>query len=311
MTEVERSAIVVHHYPQSPAAEKLRVALGIKRAAWRSVEIPRLPPKPDLVALTGGYRMTPVMQIGAHIYCDSHCVLRALEAHQPDPTLFPAAAVGLAWGVSRWTDDALFRLAIAIVFGALGDELPEAFARDRGRLYFGPRFEVGALVADLPHNLAQMNAQLGWIEERLAAGTEYLFGDAPGLPDALCYHIVWFLRGRYAGGPEMLAGFPRLVAWETRVRGLGHGDSQPLDAGAAIELARRSEIGPPGIVAAGDPQRLRIGQQVAVTSDADDGTGAVEGALFAADRDHIALLREDPRAGEVVVHFPRVGYRVR
>ena len=57
--------IILHLYPQSPVAEKVRVCLGIKRLEWLSVEIPRLPPKPDLMPLTGGYRRTPVMQIGA------------------------------------------------------------------------------------------------------------------------------------------------------------------------------------------------------------------------------------------------------
>ena len=66
MTEV-----ILHHYPMSPYAEKVRKALGIKRLAWRSVTIPVIMPKPDLMPLTGGYRKTPVMQIGADIYCDT------------------------------------------------------------------------------------------------------------------------------------------------------------------------------------------------------------------------------------------------
>ena len=61
------SEVIFHAYPQSPVAEKVRVAFGIKGLAWRKVEIPRLPPKPMLTALTGGYRRTPVMQIGADI----------------------------------------------------------------------------------------------------------------------------------------------------------------------------------------------------------------------------------------------------
>ena len=99
------SEIILHHYPQSPVSEKVRVGLGIKGLAWRSVEIPRLPPKPDLVPLTGGYRRTPVMQIGADVYCDSLAILRELERRFPEPSFEPAGgAAGLAWGFSRWTD---------------------------------------------------------------------------------------------------------------------------------------------------------------------------------------------------------------
>ena len=63
--------IILHHYEISPYSEKVRIGLGLKGLAWRSVEIPVIMPKPDLTALTGGYRKTPVLQIGADIYCDS------------------------------------------------------------------------------------------------------------------------------------------------------------------------------------------------------------------------------------------------
>jgi glutathione S-transferase len=52
----------------SPFSEKIRLILGYKKLAWKSVIIPRMMPKPDVVALTGGYRRTPVLQIGADIY---------------------------------------------------------------------------------------------------------------------------------------------------------------------------------------------------------------------------------------------------
>jgi hypothetical protein len=38
---------------------------GIKNVEWTSVLISRIMPRPDLMPLTGGYRRTPVMQIGA------------------------------------------------------------------------------------------------------------------------------------------------------------------------------------------------------------------------------------------------------
>ena len=31
---------ILHHYPQSPFSEKVRLAFGVKRMAWRSVHIP-------------------------------------------------------------------------------------------------------------------------------------------------------------------------------------------------------------------------------------------------------------------------------
>ena len=50
---------ILHHYDFSPFAEKIRLALGIKGLRWHSVIAPSVLPKPDLVALTGGYRHIP------------------------------------------------------------------------------------------------------------------------------------------------------------------------------------------------------------------------------------------------------------
>ena len=42
----------------------------------------------------------------------------------------------------------------------------------------------------------------------------------------------------------------------------------------------------------------------------DYGVDPVSGTLVDADADSIAIRRSDPRAGDVVVHFPRLGYRI-
>jgi glutathione S-transferase len=81
--------IIFHHYPTSPFSEKIRLIFGIKKLVWRSVEIPNMMPKPDLVPLTGGYRRTPVMQIGADIICDTQLIARELERRFPAPSIVP------------------------------------------------------------------------------------------------------------------------------------------------------------------------------------------------------------------------------
>ncbi|MEM7224284.1 MAG: glutathione S-transferase family protein [Pseudomonadota bacterium] len=303
--------VILHHYPQSPVSEKVRVGLGIKGLAWRSVEIPRLPPKPDLMPLTGGYRRTPTLQIGADIYCDSQCILRELQRRFPEPTFFPGGADGMAWGVSRWTDGGLFDLAVMLVLGAGADDLPEAFAKDRGRLYLGPDADLKKVQGDLPHITAQIRGQLAWIDQRLATGRPFVLGERPGLPDALAYYLVWFLRGRWALGPDFLSQFPSLEAWEARVRDIGHGAPSDLDALEALEIARATRPSTPETADSGDPQGLAPGLTVAVRPDGDGGDPEVVGRVHLVSGETIALLRNDERVGVVCVHFPRVGYRVR
>src|SRR6201991_588724 len=104
----DNAAIVLHHFDESPFSEKIRLIFGLKSIAWSSVLITRIMPRPDLMPLTGGYRRTPVMQIGADIYCDTQIITRELEKRFPDPTLFPDGNAGMPWGLSSWTDRTLF-----------------------------------------------------------------------------------------------------------------------------------------------------------------------------------------------------------
>ena len=304
------SEILLHHYPQSPVAEKVRVGLGIKGLAWRSVIIPRVPPKPDLMPLTGGYRRTPVMQIGADVYCDSQCILRELERRFPEPSFMPGGSAGMVWGVSRWTDGPLLDLAVSIVLGAEPEALPPAFAADRGRLYFGEDYDFAALQTDMPLILAQARAQLGWLDQRIATGRGFILGERPALPDALCYYLVWFLRGRWPGADAFLSEFSDLEAWEQRVKAIGHGRPSDLDSSAALEIARAAETETPERGDERDPQGLRPGTEVSVTPLGIGGDPSVHGVVRFADRETVAILREDERVGRVCVHFPRAGYRV-
>lgn len=301
--------IILHHYPASPVSEKVRVALGIKKLAWRSVEIPRVPPKPDVMPLSGGYRRTPIMQIGADIFCDSQCILREIHRRHPRPAFFPGDSEGVTWALGRWTD-ALFDTAVRLSMGANADQLPEAFLRDRGRLFFGPDWNTARLKGDVLHVAAQLRAQFGWIDRQLADGRDYLPGAVPGLLDAMIYYLVWFTRGRWQGGPALLSEFRKLEKWEQRVKKLGHGKPSPMTAVEAIELARSSEPATPARVDPKDPQALRAGQRVSVVADIDSGEAPVEGSIRMVDANTVAILRDDPRVGTVCVHFPRVGYRV-
>lgn len=302
--------IILHHYPQSPVSEKVRVVLGIKGLAWRSVTIPRIPPKPDLMPLTGGYRLTPVMQIGADIYCDSQGMIRELERRFPTPTLFPGGAAGLAWGIGRWTDGDFFTAAIAVVFADAGAAMPAEFQADRLSLYFGPGSSIAGLQAAQPGMLASLRAQFGWIEERLASGRPFMLGEQPGLPDALCYYLAWFLRGRYSKGPEFLAQFPKLCAWEERVRALGHGTPSEMSGAQALDIAQAAAPRPAPASDPGDPSGLKPGDSVEVQAEGVSGTAGIQGQIRHIGIQDIVLDREDPRVGQIAIHFPRVGYRI-
>ena len=108
------SELILHHYDASPFAMKARLMLGYKQLSWRSVDIPRIMPKPDLMALTGGYRKTPVLQVGADIYCDTALIARRLEAEKATPALFPEGQEFIVASFAQWVDSVIFQHAVAL-----------------------------------------------------------------------------------------------------------------------------------------------------------------------------------------------------
>src|SRR5690348_5560498 len=124
------SELILHHYDFSNYAEKARLALGYKQLAWRGVTIPPVAPKPDLTLLTGGYRRTPVLQIGADIFCDTKLILRELERRKPQPTLYPEGLTAQAGMIAYWAEHQFFRPVSLYVSGTNHDLLPQNLQAD-------------------------------------------------------------------------------------------------------------------------------------------------------------------------------------
>jgi glutathione S-transferase len=303
------SPIILHHFEKSPFSEKVRVAFGLKNIEWTSVLISRIMPRPDLMPLTGGYRRTPVMQIGADIYCDTQCILRELERRFPEPTLFPNGYEGLASATAMWADRSFFQNTVNLVFGSLADQVPQDFIADRETLR-GAKFDVPAMTAAIPQMRDQFRAHLQWIEAQLADRRIWMGGDTASLCDVNAYMNIWYVRAHLSNADEMLAEFGNTRVWEARLRAVGHGrrcgeisTSEALDIGANA-MPQTTELSDPN-----DPNGRKPGDRVEVVPD-DYGKIKVSGEIVALSSQHIAIRRHDPRAGEVVVHFPRAGFLV-
>ena len=104
--------LILHHYPESLFSEKARAMLNARGLSWRSVIIPMIMPRPDTIPLTGGYRRTPVMQVGADVYCDTALIAAYLDDKGTGTTFFPALPtavepVKLILATSGWSARAL------------------------------------------------------------------------------------------------------------------------------------------------------------------------------------------------------------
>lgn len=301
-------SIILHQYDISPFSEKVRVAFGIKGLEWFACDEPVIMPKPELLALTGGYRKIPVMQIGADIYCDTQIILRELEKRFPVPTLFPGAGKGLGWGVAMWTDRIFFQAAVAIIFGGDTPLADEAFIKDREKLTGRP-FDIAGMKAAAPMMAEQFRAQLGWLEDQLADGRRFLPGNEPGLIDASAFYNLAFVRWTSPAGAKLIDGFPGVAAWEKRVAEIGHGRRDEISRDDALDIAKAATSTEAAKTDPGEPNGLKPGDAVTVMAD-DYGRDPIAGELVSSSAQHIALKRSDPRVGEVVVHFPRAGFLV-
>ncbi len=301
--------LILHHYDGSPFSEKVRLMLGFKGLAWRSVKVPVILPKPDVVALTGGYRKTPFMQVGADIYCDTALIAQLLESRAPAPTLFPASAP-LAPVLAQWADGTLFWTVIpytmqpagqAHVFAGMPPDMLKAFAADRAPFTAGMKRQT---VADATANLGAYAAML---DAQLADGRAFLFGDDASVADFAVAHCVWYVQ---RGGPvaQIFAPHTHLLAWLGRVQAFGHGAPEKLRSDEAIAIAAAAAGHAPTQVQGG--LGFEAGQAITVTP-TDYGCDPVAGTLVGLSGDEVVLRRTDERAGTVHVHFPRAGFQIK
>ena len=300
---------VLHHYNFSPFAEKIRLVFGLKRLHWRSVIAPSVNPKPDLVALTGGYRHIPVLQIGADVYCDTRAIARELDRRQPSPPLQDDATSGVAIAIEAWAERDLFWPIARYVSGVNAATVDPQLHVDRASMRGKPTPSAARLAAVALRNLALVRSTLPVVEQLLAHGEPWMLGERPGQADFAVYHALWFLSALPIDCAHELAATPATRAWMARIAAIGHGTCAEMSAADALALAATCE---PGALlpTVADDAMPAIGSRISIRPD-DYVTAAVEGRLVQLDRDDLAIERVDAKLGRVMVHFPRIGYTIK
>lgn len=303
--------IILHHYAFSPFAEKVRIALGLKGLAWRSVDVPALPPRPLLAPLTGGYRRIPVLQVGADIYCDTNIILPALERLAPSPSFYPAGCEGVARGLSFAWERAIWIPTIGVLTHYIGEQIPPEFIKDRKDDYLYIDISREAMAPELPLQRQRVTAQYAWLKAALADGRAFVFGERPSALDLTCYQTIYLLRKNCPPEVDAFLGIDGpLPAWYDRLTALGHGTPTAMSADEAFAAARGAQPLPvTHLRPDGDPGGLRAGCPVTVTPD-DNARVPVKGTLVAAGDSEIVIHRRDPQAGDLHIHFPRLGFDV-
>jgi glutathione S-transferase len=309
--------LILHNYPSSPFSEKIRLVLGYKNLAWKSVLIPAIMPKPDVIALTGGYRKTPILQVGADVYCDSALICDVLEHVQLEPTLYPPHLKGVSRVFAQWADSTLFWAAMAYnlqpkgaaqVFAKAPPDAAKAFSEDRNAMSGNMARLRPADATSAYRSYLRRIAHM--VEEH-----EFLFGAEPCVADFAAYHALWYTRVQVPVMADILNATPAVGEWMDLMAEIGHGANDRLSSGDAITVAQGAEPMPAGQnllidSAFQDDHGIALGAKVTITAES-FGPESTEGELIAATRTHYTLRREHPLTGAVHVHFPRIGYVMR
>ncbi|MDD9972071.1 MAG: glutathione S-transferase family protein [Myxococcales bacterium] len=307
--------LVLHHYPASPFAEKARRLLAYTGLPFASVEIPVVMPKPDLVALTGGYRKTPVLQRGADVYCDTWCIARVLDAAAPDSQLFPKRLGAVACAAGRLYDRDLFMGVLGLLFepralaGNIeylgGAEQIQAFATDREPML--KNAPVRPIRGSAGHAIVLDNVMR--LEAQLREAGPFLLGERPSIADFCAHHPLWALTKNHILR-AMLEPYPMVRAWLSRIDDMGPLVSRPM--GSQEALQRAAEAQPEALPQATEQQlgSVAVGDTVTIFA-SDYAHEPSQGTLVHAGADELVLRRQDEHLGTLHVHFPRIGYRVR
>jgi glutathione S-transferase len=248
------------------------------------------------------------MQIGADIFCDTQIILRELEHRFPTPSLSPQNP-GAPYGLGFWADRQIFQAAVAIIFGEIGDHVPEDFKKDRAAMS-GGGFSSEALKAAVPFMREQYRAHTRFLADQLDDGRPFWGGEQPGLADIHAFMNPWFVGNALPHKAKAtLEEFPKVVAWYERVRAIGHGTSKDMTPKEALAVAKDATSEARTAHDPHDPGGRKPGDKVKISAD-DYGRDPIAGEIVFSNAHQIAIRRSDPVVGEVVVHFPRAGFSV-
>ena len=303
----ESQTPILYHYLASPYSEKLRLALGMAGIQWGSVIVPAQPPRPFLDVFLSGYRRIPVLQIGAHFYCDSALAFDALA--EVSDRLKPAGRLSKTEELlRRHAEDRIFFAVIAAaspisVLRLLAQDLGLfglfRFLKDRSDMMKGSTIEklsqraATRLVEDFVEQLNGLLKQ------------DRFLGDAhAGYLDLCCYHPLWMAS---VINRETLSALPPLVqAWMQRVAELGHGSPMPICQNEIHDkvIADRfqnfvGEVSGP----------FEQGSLVSVRP-TDYARDSTEGYLVLLDEYQCVIKRNAPSGDAVFLHFPTIGFEV-
>ncbi len=298
---------ILHHYEESPYAEKIRLMFGHTGLPWRSILSPIMPPRPILDPLTGGYRRIPVAQLGSDLFCDSALIAHEIASATDRPALAPST-------VSAQREALVARAQGEVFFSAITSEPPlrllakwiKTFGPGQTYRFFKDRTGMMKNATIRPPSGKQAAAVVESFFAELdsaLAESPFLEGETPAYADFAAIHPVKFkldLTGR-----SVPKNHPHLERWFEAMLAPGHGTRRESSGEYALSAAAKSE---PRALPHSEPHGL-LERDVRIAP-SDYGRDPVTARLAAVTPERYIVARETDALGTLHVHFPRLGYEV-
>ena len=264
-------------------------------------------PKPDVEALTGGYRGTPVLQIGRDVFIDNWMIARALDEFDSNGPAINAQgglreAALYAWG------ERLFTPLLHAALAAYQSEWDADFLADRKQVF--PDVDFDALEVSDPDRRSQVRAHLGTVESQLGLGQDFLGGAQPDGWDIHVWGMVWMIHSALPALMPIVGTLPRLTDWYERMSALGTGDREDVEIDVAWQALKDGPARSLPKTSAQEPLAQWVGEAVDISAGSAD-RGSASGRLLAVDQEQV-VLGVEPISGESAqVWFPRFGYHLK
>ena len=297
------SVPILYHYPMSPYSEKLRLTMGLLQRPWLSAQVAAYPPRAALAAVVGGYRRIPVLQIGAHIYCDTRLAFAALMGDESGYLSLTDRDEALR----QWAEQEVFFAVIAAsshyrALRYLTRELSILgllrFLRDRIVM----TRDASIIQPDAKTARDVLSSFVSHLGDRLTENA-YLSGPEMGYLDLCCFHPLWMACQI---DPRVTARCSSAVrAWFKKIQDIGHGEFSPATPQIIADAIAEQTDFSGGVV---EPPYL-VAEPVTVRP-SDYARDASSGMLVSLDGRRIVLERPLSEGGRVFLHFPRHGFEI-
>jgi glutathione S-transferase len=339
MSEHLDRPIILFCYPGSPWSAKVEIYLALRKIPYATCHQPMTWPRPDLQALSINYRRIPLLAIGRDIYCDTALILQKLESLFPAGSLSALDDRGKAIDdlLEQWSQTAIMKTGAAFIPPTMPLLSDQTFLNDRKALW-GPGFDPDVLEESRPGLLAEVELNIGLIENLLSDGRPWLqdtkkpsladihgecvrpWSSAMNIDDSItaAFFFQWAteLSNTFLEDHGFDKKFPRAYAFLARFRAVVTACANSpvntyVQGTEAIGLLESTSLADVENVVQENPAHLVSGQTVAV-SRTDDISGHKEIGVLVALSSHESVIAVGTSKGpRLHVHCPRRNFMVK